>query len=85
MIDSDLIDALPTDLKLSVKDALAALAGSGILTQQIERELIQLASGSATEDEHKLATRIIEYRRKNSALLGLLELGESYQRELGYE
>lgn len=71
MVDEDLIRGSPI-----AKEGLKMLAHSGVLRQQQSRLLERLLHGQADEDEKTLVQKVRDYRRDNSFLESLKQLGE---------
>lgn len=81
MIDADVVAAMAPHTRLQAKESLKALALSGVIQLQLELELQRLLNGAESEEDTKVAQRVLEYRRRTAALTSLLSLGQTYLEE----
>lgn len=81
MIHKDLIDRFDVDTRRSIREAFNLIAHCGIIELQRERLLESLRRGAQDEDDETLRQRILIWRRDESKLLELKQLGESIKQE----
>jgi hypothetical protein len=81
MIDSDIIEDLPSDIRREVRSALMTLVQFGVVQAQRERLRGNLLTGDANEPPKSVAKRVLDFRRRDQALESLEELGKQYLEE----
>lgn len=75
MIDSDIVNDLPDDMRKHVIAAFHTIKESGVIESQLQRLLVQLGGGAVDESDDRMMDRIRRYRMQVIWLETLKELG----------
>lgn len=85
MIDPDLLESYPREIRDSIREAILVLATTGVLEAQRQRLFARVAEGSDNEEEKVLGDKILSYRKQSHALIALQQMGESIKMEIDNE